>query len=62
MCEAEEGGRAVEDARVAASALGIDLPLETRDQKWWEWLLAVPETNVLKLLSKATKADLWPEE
>ena len=64
VCEAEEGDRAVEDARAAASSLGIDLPRETpsRDQKWWEWLLAVQATNIHKLLSYATKADLWPEQ
>ena len=47
VCEAEEGDRAVEDARIAADLLGIDLPREnpSRDQKW-EWLLAVPESEV----------------
>ena len=62
VCGAEESDRVVEDARAAAGLLGIDLPRETplRDQKWWEWLLPVPATNIRKLLSCATKADLWP--
>ena len=52
----------VEDARAAAGFLRIDLLRETpsRDQKWWEWLLAVLATNVSELLSYATRADLWP--
>ena len=33
-----------------------------RHQKWWDWLLAVPATNMHKLLSYATKADLWLEQ
>ena len=32
----------------------------SRDQKFWEWLLAVPATNIRKLLSYATRSDLWP--
>ena len=32
----------------------------SRDQNWWEWLLAVPATTIRKLLSYATRADLWP--
>ena len=57
----EEGDRAVEDARTAAGVLGIDLPREkpSRDQKWWEWLLVVPTTNIRKLLSNDTRAGLW---
>ena len=44
------------------SYVGIDLPREkpSRDQKFWEWLLAVPATNIRKLLSYATRSDLWP--
>ena len=36
VCKAEEGDRAVEDARTAASVRGIGLPREnpTRNQKW----------------------------
>ena len=43
----------VEGASAAAGLLGIDLSRETpsRDQNWWEWLLAVPATNIRKLLS-----------
>ena len=54
---------AVEDAGAAATSLGILLPRETpsRDQ-WWEWPLAVPATNIYKLLPYVTKADLWPEQ
>ena len=62
VCDAEEGDRAVEDARAAAGFLGIDLPREnpSRDQKWLKWLLAVPATNIRMLLSYATRADLCP--
>ena len=62
VCKAEEGDRAVEDARTAAGVLGVDLPRvnPSRDQKWWDWLFAVPATNIRKLLSYATRADLWP--
>ena len=58
--KAEEGDRAVEDARAAAGVLEMDLPREnpSSDQKWWEWLLAVPATNIRKLLSYAARADL----
>ena len=40
VCDAEEGDRAVEDARAAAGLVGIDLPREkpSRDQKWSELL------------------------
>ena len=57
VSKAEEGDRAVEDARTAAV-----VPREnpSRDQKWWEWLLAVLATNIRKMLSYAARADLWP--
>ena len=57
VCDAEEGDRVVEDARVAAGLRGVDLPREKRPEMVE---MAVPATTIRKLLSYATRADLWP--
>ena len=53
--------RETEQSRMPG-VLGIDLLREkpSRDRSGGNWVLAVPATNIRKLLSYAARADLWP--